>query len=55
MIEDSEKEVKEIETKMPVLCFSACYNTNTKGKNVIRVYSWYDILDKIRQLECRKS
>ena len=55
MIEDSEKEVKEIETKMPVLCFSACYNIKVEGRNVTRVYSWYDILDKIHQLTCRKS
>lgn len=55
MIEDSEKEVKEIETKIPVLCFSTCYNTKAEGKNITRVYSWYDILDKIHQLKCRKS
>lgn len=55
MVEDWQKEIEEIETKIPVLCYSASYNAKVKGKNVTRVYSWYDILDKIHQLECRKK
>ncbi len=32
---------------IPLLCFDTLYNTQISGMNVIRVYSWYDILQKI--------
>lgn len=47
MIEDWAKEIKEISTKIPVICFNANYNLSTYGENTTRVYSWYEILDKI--------
>ena len=47
MIEDWDKNVLEISTKLPVLCFDNSYNKNVEGKNITRVYSWYDILSKI--------
>lgn len=47
MIEDWDKNVKEISTKIPVLCFDCGYNKNVEGKNITRVYSWYDIYSKI--------
>lgn len=49
MVEDSPKEIKEISTKIPVLCFDNSYNKNIVGKNITRVYSWYDVLDKIEK------
>lgn len=48
MIDDDINNIKEISTKIPVLCYNAQYNTNIKGKNIIRVYSWYDIYEKIK-------
>lgn len=48
MIEDSPRNIKEISTKIPVLCFDNSYNKELKGNNITRVYSWYDILNKIK-------
>jgi len=50
MIEDKPKNVKELSTVMPVICFDARYNQKCKGRNIIRCYSWYDIYDKIKNL-----
>ena len=36
---------------MPLMCFSTPYNQNIFERNVIRVYSWYDILSKIKKEE----
>lgn len=47
MIEDWDKNILEIATKIPVLCFDNPYNKNVEGKNILRVYSWYDILSKL--------
>ena len=49
MIEDSPKNILEISTKIPVLCFDNSYNKKVKGKNITRVYSWHDILKKIEE------
>lgn len=43
MIEDKASNVLKISQDIPVLCFDAPYNGNIEGKNVIRVYSWYQI------------
>lgn len=51
MIEDWDKNVKEISIKIPVLCFDCGYNKNIKGKNITRVYSWYDVYDKISRIQ----
>lgn len=50
MIEDSPKNIKEISTKLPVLCFDCKYNQEIRNKNITRVYSWYDIYDKIKKM-----
>lgn len=47
MIEDSPKNVTDISSKVKVLCFDNSYNKNIEGKNITRVYSWYDILSKL--------
>lgn len=47
MVEDSPRNLTEISTKIPVLCFDNPYNKNVEGGNITRVYSWYDILHKI--------
>ena len=48
MIEDCPENVKDISTKLPVLCFDCQYNKNIEGENIIRVYSWYDIYNKLK-------
>lgn len=50
MIEDWDKNVKEISTKIPVLCYNCSYNKDVEGKNITRVYSWYDIYYKIKEM-----
>ncbi len=47
MIEDKPKSIMEISKIIPVFCMDARYNTKCEGKNVTRVYSWYDIYDKL--------
>jgi len=51
MIEDWDKVVKEISTKIPVLCFDCKYNESVEGKNITRVYSWYDVYSKIKEMK----
>lgn len=50
MIEDCGDNVKDISTKIPVLCYNCSYNLEIKGRNITRVYSWYDIYNKIKQM-----
>ena len=47
MIEDSPKNIKDISSKIPVLCFDNPYNKDVGENNITRVYSWYDILSKL--------
>ena len=49
MIEDDSKNINELSTKVPVICYDAEYNRNCKGNNIIRCYSWYDVYIKINQ------
>ena len=49
MIEDDTKNIKELSTKIPVICYDAEYNRDCKGNNIIRCYSWYDIYMKIKE------
>lgn len=49
MIEDAPENVKDIATQIPVLCYNCGYNIDVKGKNITRVYSWYDIYNKIKK------
>lgn len=36
---------------IPLLCFDTLYNSQISGTNIIRVYSWYDILHQIHLIE----
>lgn len=47
MIEDKVENINNVSTEIPVICFNAEYNKNCKGKNIYRVYSWYDIYNLI--------
>ena len=49
MIEDAPKNVREISSKIPVLCFNNNYNAKVEGENITRVYSWYDVYNKIKR------
>lgn len=43
MIEDKPSNVLAVSEDIPVLCFHTKYNRDLMGKNIIRVYSWYEI------------
>ncbi len=49
MIEDNPKNTVEISSKIPVLCFNAMYNAEIEGENIKRVYSWYEIYEKLEK------
>ena len=49
MIEDAPKNVRERSSKIPVLCFNNNYNAKVEGENITRVYSWYDVYNKIKR------
>ena len=51
MIEDSPYNVVDIAKEIPVLCFDNSYNRNCKGDNITRVYSWYDVFNKIENIK----
>ena len=48
LIEDSPEQVKNVAEKLPVFCFDNQYNKSVDGKNITRVFSWYDVYDKIK-------
>lgn len=50
MIEDSPKNIKDVSSKIPVLCYDCGYNKSIEGRNITRVYSWYDIYEKIKEM-----
>lgn len=50
MIEDKPSTIIEMAKHIPVLCFDAPYNKDVAGKNITRVYSWYDILKNINKI-----
>lgn len=50
MIEDAPENVEDISSKIPVLCYDCKYNEKIEGKNITRVYSWYDIYDKLKKM-----
>lgn len=49
MIEDNPMFFQKFKASphIPLLCFDTLYNEQVQGNNIIRVYSWYDILQKI--------
>ena len=47
MIEDKVDNINKISNIIPVICYHAGYNKECKGKNIYRVYNWYDIYNLI--------
>lgn len=50
MIDDSPRHIVALSKHIPVICYDTKYNQMCNGDNIIRCFSWYDILDKISQL-----
>ena len=55
MIEDRPENIVEIAKKIPVICYNNVYNKNISNKNVYRCFSWYDIYNKINNLDIIKN
>lgn len=52
MIEDSPEQIKNVGKEIKVLCFHSKYNEEVEdNKNITRVYSWYDVYNKIENLK----
>jgi len=51
MIEDKAKNILEISKYIPVLCFDQPHNQDIEGKNIYRVFSWYQIYDYFKETE----
>lgn len=49
--EDKVENINNISKNIPVICFNARYNKECNGKNIYRCYSWYDVYDKIKNIE----
>ena len=50
MVEDKPANIKNLSTKIPVICIHAGYNQNCNGSNIYRAYSWYDVYHKIKNI-----
>lgn len=50
MIEDSPSNINALCKKVKVLVYDARYNSELTHKNITRVFSWYDIYDKIKAM-----
>lgn len=50
MIEDSPSNIEKLSKgKLHIFCYDNPYNKEVKGDNITRVFSWYDILNKIEK------
>ena len=50
MIEDKVENINNISKIIPVVCFNAAYNKECNGKNIFRVYTWYDVYYQITNI-----
>ena len=50
MIEDKPENVDKISKDIPVICFNEGYNKKCTGDNVYRAYSWYDVYNKVKEI-----
>lgn len=50
MIEDSPNNINELSKIIPVICYNAQYNKDCSENKIIRCYSWYDIYNKISNM-----
>ena len=50
MIEDWDKNIKELsDAGINVVCFDNPYNKNNVNENIPRIFSWYDLLNKLEK------
>lgn len=51
MIEDCPEQIINISSKIPTFCFNNEYNKEVEGENITRVYTWYDVYNKIKNIK----
>lgn len=52
MIEDSPYNIQSLCKVVPnIICYDCSYNREVSGENIIRAYSWFDIYEKIKDLQ----
>ncbi len=51
MIEDDAENIAQLAEELPILCVDADHNRCCEGRNVTRVYTWYDIYLKIHEMQ----
>lgn len=49
MIDDKPQNIEMISKKIPVICYHDSCNEKIEGPNVVRCYSWYDILSYLEK------
>lgn len=50
MIEDNSENIMQVSTKIPVICYHSNHNSNCKGNNIYRAYSWYHVYEIIKKM-----
>lgn len=50
MIDDSPKNIWEVSKEIKTFCYDNPYNKEVNGSNIVRIYSWYDILNRIEKM-----
>ncbi len=50
MIEDNPNNIKELSEITKIICYNTTYNQDCVGENIIRCYSWYDILKTVNNM-----
>ena len=54
MIEDNPNNVLELSSIIPMLCYHSEYNAEVTGDKITRVYSGYDIYEKIESMKTKR-
>lgn len=50
MIEDNPRNINELSSIVPIICYDAEYNRECIGDKITRCYSWYDIYRTIQNI-----
>jgi uncharacterized HAD superfamily protein len=51
MLDDDPKNIESVSKYIPVIVLDAIHNKNCIGNNVIRCSDWYEVYDKIKEIE----
>ena len=54
MIEDKPENILSCSTEIPVICYDHPFNETIVKDNIYRCYSWYDIYEKIKEINSKQ-